>query len=364
MKEILSKYAKLVVDYCLDIQFNDRLLIQSTFLGEPLVREIYRQSLSKGAHVVMELTFSEQEKIFMGQASDHQLNWISPVREMAIKDFEAYLHIRAPHNLRENENINVEKRRKRASALSDLNQIYFNRTAKRELKRTLCQFPTHAGAQEAGLSLEEYEDFIYMACKLYNPDPIESWLEVRKNQEQIVAYLNGVENIRYLNNESDISFSVKGRTWINSDGRTNMPSGEVFTSPVEDSVNGRIFFSFPSIYMGKDIEGITLEVYDGEVIKWDADRGKDHLDAIFEIEGTRFFGEVAIGLNYDIKRRTKNILFDEKIGGTVHMALGQSYYQTGGKNQSSIHWDMITDMHEGEIWADGQMIYKNGFFLI
>jgi aminopeptidase len=364
VEDVLTKYANLLVDYCLDIQVNDRLLVQSTYLAEPLVRQIYKQTLVRGGHMVVEFTFSEREKIFMDLAADHQLSWISPLRENAIKEFEAFLHVRAPYNLRENENVDPEKRRKRANALSGLNKIYFERTSQGELKRSLCQFPTQANAQEAGMSLGEYSDFIYRACKLHAPDPKQSWIEVREKQESVVTFLNDVSEVRYLSNGTDISFSVKGRNWINSDGKTNMPSGEVFTSPVEDSVNGRIFFSYPSIYLGKDIEGITLEVKSGEVVRWDAEKGKDHLDSVLKNDGARFFGEVAIGMNYDIDKATKNILFDEKMGGTVHMALGQSYYQTGGKNQSPIHWDMITDMRDGEIWADGQMIYKAGKFII
>jgi aminopeptidase len=180
-----------------------------------------------------------------------------------------------------------------------------------------------------------------------------------------VDHLNQCAGIHYRGPGIDIRFSCKGRTWINSDGRTNMPSGEVFTSPVEDSVNGTIHFSYPAVYMGREVEGVTLWVKDGEVYKWEARRGKKFLDEVFSIEGARRFGEAAVGTNYRIDRFTKNILFDEKIGGTVHMAIGQSYAQAGGKNQSSIHWDMIADMREGgEIFADGELIYQGGKFLL
>jgi aminopeptidase len=171
--------------------------------------------------------------------------------------------------------------------------------------------------------------------------------------------------VHYLGEGVDIKFSTKGRKWINSDGQTNMPSGEVYTSPVEDSVNGTIHFTFPVIYSGHEIEGITLWVKDGQVEKWEAKRGKQMLDNVFQLPGARYFGEAAIGTNYNIDRFTKNILFDEKIGGTVHMAIGQSYLQTGGKNQSPIHWDLIANMKNGgQIYADGEKIYENGLFLI
>ncbi|HKK79937.1 MAG TPA: aminopeptidase, partial [Phaeodactylibacter sp.] len=195
-------------------------------------------------------------------------------------------------------------------------------------------------------------------------DPMQSWLAVREKQQQIVDLLDSRQEVRYVGKGTDISFRTDGRKWINSDGRTNMPSGEVYTSPVEDSVNGVIHFSYPGIYMGREVEGVTLQVKDGYIEKWEAERGKDFLDELFQIEGTRRFGEAAIGTNYNINQMTKNILFDEKIGGTVHMAIGQSYLQAGGKNQSTVHWDMITDMtKEGEIHADGEKIYEKGRFL-
>ena len=186
-----------------------------------------------------------------------------------------------------------------------------------------------------------------------------------KEQQRIKEYLDKVSTIQYKADHTDISFSVEGRTWINSDGKTNMPSGEVFSAPVEDSVNGKVHFTFPSVYMGKDVSGITLWVENGVIKEWKADQGHELLDEVFSIEGANQFGEVAIGTNYKIQRSTRNILFDEKIGGTIHMAVGQSYKQCGGLNTSSIHWDMITDMQEsGQIYADGTLIYEKGKFLI
>ena len=164
---------------------------------------------------------------------------------------------------------------------------------------------------------------------------------------------------------TDISFSTKDRIWINSDGHYNMPSGEVFTGPVEDSVQGHVYFTYPTVYEGADVEGVFLEVDKGVVSTWKADKGQDVLDRVFSIEGARQFGEVAIGTNYSIQRATKNILFDEKIGGSIHMAIGASYPETGGNNESAVHWDMIKDMKtDGQIFADDILIYENGEFII
>lgn len=363
--EILKKYASLLVHYCLEIKPGEKIYISSTTQAEPLVREVYREAIQAGAHVEYHLSFREQHRLFMAHANDHQLTQPPAFLPGVMESFDAYLVIRAPFNIREDQSVDPAKARVRNKALAPMNEVYSDRTANRSLKRCLCQFPTDAAAQEAGMGLEEYAHFVYNACYLYAEDPKAEWLKVREAQQHIVDYLNQASEIRYQNKNSDITFSVKGRTWINSDGRTNMPSGEVYTGPVENSVEGHIAFSFPTVFMGRDVEGVRLKVEKGQVVHWEADRGKEVLDAVFDMEGARYFGEVAIGTNYQIQRTTKNILFDEKIGGSVHMALGQSYKQTGGKNQSTIHWDLITDMtHEGRIYADGKLIYKDGHFLI
>ena len=361
-----AKYAELLVDYCLEIKANDQLYVRTTFLGEPLAREVYKSALRRGAHVNVDFSFRGQQKLFFESLqSDEQLSWISPQQMEGIKNYDAYLMIRAPYNLREDAGIDAKQLKGRAKYLKPINEHYFTRTADGSLRRSLCQYPTQASAQEAGMELDDYRDFVYAACKLDQDDPKEAWLEVRAQQQHIVDYLNGVSDMRYVASQTDISFSVKDRIWINSDGRSNMPSGEVFSAPVEDSVNGVVHFSYPAIYRGASVEDIVLTVKDGYITEWDAKVGTKVLDEVFQIEGSRRFGEVAIGTNYDIQRVTKNILFDEKIGGSIHMAVGQSYIQNKGKNKSSVHWDMITDMKDGgQIYADGALIYENGKFLI
>ena len=331
MQNILTKYADLLVRYCLDIQPGDRLLVRSTTLAEPLVREVFRAAVAAGAHVETELTFREQYRILLAEASDDQLRYVSPFYRLAMEDFEAYLYIRAPFNLREDQSVDPQRSRIRQEASREVQQTYFRRTADRSLKRNLCQYPTQAAAQEAGMSLEEYESFVYGACKLTTADPVASWLDVRHRQHHIVDHLNQCDHFHYRGDGIDLTFSTQGRRWINSDGQTNMPSGEVYTSPVEDSVNGVVRFSFPAVYMGHEVEDATLWVKDGYIEKWE----------------------------------TRKTPFDEKMGGTVHLAIGQSYLQAGGRNSSSVHWDMITDMQaDGEIFADGEKIYEKGKFLI
>lgn len=363
--EMLPRYAQLLVQYSLDIQPGDKLLIRTTTLAEPLVREVYRLALRAGAAVDIEWEFEAMSSIFAQEATNTALQHVSPTYQRAMETYQAYLYILAPFSVQHEHSLSGEKAALRQQILQAAQTNYTRRTADRSLKRTLCLYPTDASAQEAGMPTEEYARFVFKACRLYDDNPTESWLQVRQSQQHIVDMLNQRTHIRYQGPGTDLSFSTQGRTWINSDGQTNMPSGEVYTSPVENSVNGVVHFSLPAIYQGTELENVTLYVKDGFIEKWEATRGKSLLDTIFaEVAGSRYFGEAAIGTNYHIQQQTKNILFDEKMGGTIHLAIGQSYLQAGGQNHSAIHWDFITDMtREGRIYADHQLIYENGQFL-
>lgn len=365
MKSILQKYADLLINYSVSIQPGERVLIKAPTVAEPLVREIYREALKAGGIPVIEFEFQGQQRILLENAQDVALQYVSPLYAEAMEKYEAYIYVRATEN--HSEMSAVPKGR--SKIVNDANEayrkMYFERTATLDLKRTLCEYPTEGSAQLAGMSFEDYQNFIFNACNLFAENPREEWLKVRAAQQRTVDLLNSRTNIRYKSDKTDISFNTEGRKWINSDGQTNMPSGEVYTSPVENSVNGVVHFDYPVVQMGKYVEGVTLWVEHGEIQKWEAKQGQDVLDYVFnEIEGSKFFGEAAIGTNFNINRFTKNILFDEKIGGTIHMAIGQSYLQAGGKNQSAIHWDMIADMtNNGQIFADGELIYENGRFI-
>jgi aminopeptidase len=364
MQTILKKYAHLLVNYCLQIKDGDKLYISTTTLAEPLVKEVYREAIRKGAFVNVDLTFESQNHIMVSEGNDSQLSYIDTHVLDIMSTYDAYLSIRAPFDTLEDYTGLEEKLALRNQALSPVNKIYFDRIADKSLKRCLCQYPTQYSARLAGMSLDDYSHFVFAACNLYYEDAAAEWRKLSVMQQSIVDYLNKVDKMTYINEDSEIHFSVKGRTWINSDGKNNMPSGEVFSSPVEDSVNGHIHFTMPTIYEGELIENIRLKVENGTVTEASASKGQDKLLSILSRPGASRWGEVAIGTNYNITRPTYNILFDEKIGGTVHMALGQSYKQCGGWNESSVHWDLITDMSNGYILADGTKIYENGAFLI
>jgi aminopeptidase len=367
--EMLDRYADLLVRYCVSLREGERLLVKSTTLGEPLVRRIHREALKAGGIVEVMLEMEGQVDALLRYGSREALLTPAMQFDRAMREFDAYIHVMAPYSLRSagggEEEVSKERVRLRNEGLRGAHEAYYSRTATRALKRTLCQYPTEVDAREAGMTLEAYAEFVFGACRLYDADPLESWLEVRRSQQHIVDRLNRAKEVRYRHPEFDICFGTVGRTWMNSDGQTNMPSGEVYTSPVEDSVNGEVYFSLPALHGGHEVSGVRLWVKDGEIVRWDAKEGKEYLDGVFEVAGTRRFGEAAIGTNGKIRQITRNILFDEKIGGTIHMAIGQSYLQCGGKNESAIHWDMITDMtNGGEIFADGELIYRNGEFLL
>jgi aminopeptidase len=365
MKSIYKKYAGLLIHHSLQLKKGDKLLIISTYLSEDLLKEIYLEALKVGAYPEFQIKINSTDKIFYDTANDEQLRYVSPILKYEIENYEAYINILAPFNLKELQNVDPAKKQIFSMSRAEIIKTQMKRAAEGKLNWNLCVFPTDAAAQECGMSKSEYEKFVYSACFLNDDDPVEKWRQLDKEQQQIVDYLAKKDTIRYLGKDIDITFSTKGRKWFSDAGKENMPDGEICTSPVEDSVNGKIRFSYPGFYLGQEIEDISLEVKDGTVIKWDAKKGKSLLDKLMEIPGARHFGEAAIGTNKGIKKFTKNMLFDEKLAGTIHMAIGQTIPKAGGKNESAIHWDMLADMHDGgEIYADGTLIYKNGYFLI
>jgi aminopeptidase len=361
---IYSRYAKLLVDYCLSVSRGDRIFIKSTYLAEPLLQEVYREITLRGGQYDARITIRDEERVFFDSADEIQIRETSPFERLATENYRSILTIRAPFNLKSLQSIDTMKKKSAQEGRKSLHDIFSKRSSTGSLRWTLCEFPTDASAQECGMSVSEYAEFIFSACRLHEENPAAAWQRCSSEQQQYVDFLNTVSSIRFKAEGTDLFMSVKGRKWINSDGKRNMPSGEVFSAPVEDSVNGQIRFSYPVIYMGDEIDGLSLTVKDGLITEWNADKGKQILDRIFEIEGARRFGEVAVGLNKGVNRFTKNILFDEKMDGTIHMAIGSTYPETGGKNDSAIHLDFINDMKDGAIIADDRTVYEKGRFIL
>ncbi|MDI9478958.1 MAG: aminopeptidase [Bacillota bacterium] len=363
---MLEKYARVLVNYSLGLKKGDTFLIQGAMLSEPLIKAVYKEAIIAGAHPIVITKFEGQDTIFYKHASEEQLNYESPFTRYLYEKADALLNILGSYNTKTMTSVDPEKIMKRNLAATELREIFYQRAAAGELRWNICQFPTLADAQEASMSLEEYEDFVFQACHLDKDDPVKYWQEFGEKLKKIADYLNNVEELHFLSEDTDLRCRVKDRIWVADRGKENYPGGEVFTAPIEDSVEGEIRFSFPGIFQGKEIEDIRLTFEKGKVVKASAAKGEELLHALLKTdEGACYVGEVAIGCNYGITRFTRNMLYDEKIGGTIHLAIGSSYPETGGKNKSTIHWDMLCDMKKGGlIYADGKKIYENGEFLI
>lgn len=342
----------------------ETVLIQGIDLSFPLINEIYKECILRDAypHVFASL---DTAYTFFKYAKEHQLKFVSPFEKFLVENVDVRIRVYCENNPKRLTNIDPEKIRVHAAARKEISEVFNKRVADGKLRWTILPYPINAQAQEAAMSLTEYEDFVYSSCLVDKEDPVNEWKKIRDKQERICNFLNQVSEIRVVGEDTDLKFNVKGRKWINCSGIENMPDGEVFTAPIESSANGTIRFTFPGIVAGREVEDISLEFKDGKVVKASAAKGDDFLQQILKIEGADRIGEIAIGTNYVITKFTKNMLFDEKMGGTIHMALGNSYPESGGVNVSSIHWDILKDMKKnGEIYADGKIFYRNGEFLI
>jgi aminopeptidase len=354
--------ARTLVQYSTKVQPNDFVAIYGQPAAAPLIREIYREVLQSGARPYPFVGLEGLDYIFFAEASDDQLTHVSRVYKMVIEEFDALIDIRSLSNTRSLSNIDPARQSLRAKAYSDLMKIFMERGASKELRWSMTMFPTQAYAQDAEMSLTEFEDYVYGTTYADVEDPVAEWHKIHDDQQRYVDWLADKKLVEIKGPNIDLTLSVEGRTFINADGTHNMPSGEIFTGPVEDSVNGWVRFTYPAVLSGREVDGVELHFEKGKVVKASAKKNEDFLITMLDTdEGSRYLGEFAIGTNQRINRFIKNILFDEKIGGTIHMAVGSGYPETGSKNQSAIHWDMICDMREGgQITVDGELFYQSG----
>lgn len=371
MADIWEKYAKVLVDYSTDVKKGDLVIIRATSaFAENLVKAVYKRVLEKGANPIIRASIGDMSDIFIKYASNEQLDYVDPITKLEYEKIDKYISIGAPLNVKNMARADKAKMARRSKATRVLSELLLSRSAKGQASWVVADVPTHALAQEAKMSFDEYSEFLFNACFLNMDDPVEKLLEMDKEQKRIAQYLNKKNKIRIVGEKTDITFSTKGRKWVSCSGLNNYPDGEVFTSPVENSANGEIYFDFPAIYRGNEAHKIHLKLKDGKVIEAHAEKGEEFLNSMLDMDsGSRFVGEIAIGTNEMIQDVTGNILFDEKIGGSIHMAVGASYPETGGKNVSGLHWDIIKNMKRvngvgGEIYADDELIYKDGKFII
>lgn len=366
----VQKFAKVLVEHSARIVPGDRVLIEGTTAAEPLVRELYIQILEKGGHPHPMISFPGmvpfiQDDLYLTYAKDSQLDFVPTFYKIAYDQFESRIRIHSATNTRATTRIDPVKAQRRGKATSSITESQMRRGAEGAFKWVTTLYPTDAYAQDAGMSLKDYEDFVFNAVHAHEDDPISYWKSTSAGQQKAIDFLNNKSQIVMRGPNVDLTLSIKGRKFMNSTGVFNMPDGEIFTGPVEDSVNGWVKFTYPAIYGGVAVEGAELTFVRGRVEQAKAEKNQDYLIKMLESDsGSRFLGEYAIGTNFDINKFTGNILFDEKIGGTFHMALGAGYPETGSHNKSAIHWDMICDLRtDSEILADGELFYRNGEFV-
>lgn len=356
----VRKMARLLAEYCIGAGDGDQVLLQGGTAAAPLVKELYAHLLQLGAIPIPQVALSGLEETFFEHARDLHYRETPSTLWSLYGAADAFIKIMAPTNTRALSGVAPEKQQALAERDKGLQEMIECKD-----RWVLTLFPTQARAQEAEMSLVDYENFVFGTMALDKKDPVLYWREKVKEQELLIEKLKPVDEVRILAAGTDLTLSVKGRRYINDDGRYNMPGGEVATGPVENSANGEIFFGVPMAVNGREVSGVRLCFEDGRVVASSADKGGEYLDAMLDADaGARYLGEIGIGTNYGVTRATKSGLFDEKIGGTVHLAIGYSFAETGGKNRSSVHWDMICDLREGgELYADGELIQKSGRFV-
>jgi aminopeptidase len=370
----VEKLAGVVTEYSVGIKPGDRVFIAASPVAQPLTLAIIEQIIKRGGHphITAGGSFNHLDlapgakELLLKYGSDEQLQYVSPLELMAARDFDVCLVIQADVNTKSLSNVDPKRLALATSARQMLAETMMRRSATGELRWCVTLFPTEAHAQDAEMSLREYEDFVYGAELLNDPDPVASWQAMAARQQTYIDWLTGKRRIQVKGPNADLEVGIDRRIFINSDGKCNIPDGEIFTGPEETVTAGWIKFTYPAIYKSHEVAGVELEFKAGRVVKASATKGQDFLLSVLDTDsGSRTLGEFAIGTNTAIQQFTRNILFDEKLGGTIHLALGAAYPDTGGVNHSVVHWDMICDTRDGtEITADGEVFYRNGEFLI
>jgi len=367
----VTNFAKVLVERCTSVVPGNRILIEATTVAESLVRELYIQILEKGGHphVLLQLpdmSYPDHEDLLLTYGNDEQLDFVPAFHKLAYEQFEGRIRVHSATNTRSTSSVDPSRNQRRNKARGAITETQMRRGAQGVFKWVTTLFPTDGYAQDAEMSFEQYSDFVFRAVHANEEDPIAYWKKVEADQQAAVDFMVGKNQAILRGPNVDLTLSVKGRTFLNSCGTHNMPDGEIFTGPVENSVNGWVKFTYPAIYQGVAVEGAELTFSDGKVTQARADKNQDFLLKMLESDtGSRYLGEFAIGTNFEIDKFTGQILFDEKIGGSFHMALGAGYPETGAKNKSAIHWDMICDMRkDSEILVDGELFYKNGTFVV
>ena len=353
----VAEYASLLVERCLRVEPGWDVLIRSNPGARPALEEVIRLVAAKGAYPLLRMNFSlwPLDEVWAEEAPAELVGELAPIDLYAADNMDARMTMEAPENTRGTAQLSAERRALARKGIAP----FFRRTMAHEIPWVSCQFPTNGLAQQAGMTLAEFEDFFYAAV-------LRDWNAESEGMRQLVARFDAADEVRILGTDTDLALSIRGRRGEVDEGRENMPGGEFFFAPVEDSAEGTILFDVPTEFEGAPVDQVRLTFQGGRVIEEHAAQGEDELLAALAIDdGARFLGELGIGCNAGIVRPMRNILFDEKMAGTVHLALGRSYVHIGGKNVSALHWDLIKDLRTGgRIELDGEPVQENGTWLI
>ncbi|HEX7078280.1 MAG TPA: aminopeptidase [Candidatus Eisenbacteria bacterium] len=362
----VDQLADLLVNYSVAVRPGDKVAVQGSTAAEPLLKAVYAAVLRAGGNPTVTAVLPGMDELLYRYASDEQLQHVPPPFRLIVETYDALIAIMGATNTKALSNVPPGKMVLNQRAMGEVQRTFMKRAATRELRWVGTLFPSNAYAQDAEMGLGEYEDFVYGACLPDRDDPIGHWRRFSAWQQRIVEWFRGKKEVRVVGPETDLSLSIAGRPFINCDGKANMPDGEVFTSPVEGSVEGHVYYTYPAIYRGREVTGVRLWLEKGRVVKATAEKNEEFLLRTLDVDaGARGVGEFAIGTNPGVTRFMKQTLFDEKIAGTFHMALGASIPESGGTNESAVHWDMVCDLRGGgEIRVDGELLHKNGKFAI
>jgi aminopeptidase len=362
----IERWAHTLVHYSLYARAGETVAIRATPLAAPLLEAVFRELLLVGAYPLPLIELESFEEMLLEEGNDDQLARPHPVMRMMAENIDAQLSIGAKSNTRSLSGVDPSRLAKRRQAFQDVTRVLRKREQLKTYRWATTLYPTAAYAQDAGMSLHDFEEFVFDVCFLNEVEPIARWKEVSEQQQRLVDWLTGRKRVHILGDGTDLRLSIEGRVFINSDGRRNFPSGEFFSGPVENSAEGVILFDVPASYGGHAIEGVRLVFHEGQVVEASAVHGQAFLEQMLELDaGARYLGEFAFGNNPRVKRATRNTLFDEKMGGTVHLALGASYPETGGVNESALHWDMVCDLRSsGEVWVDDVLFLKDGKIVV
>jgi aminopeptidase len=362
----VENLAHILVNYSTKVKEGETCVIEGSSAAEPLMAAVYERVLDAGGNPVLSMNFDGQPAVYYRRASDRQLEWVSPLATWAAEEADCRIAVGAETNTRQLSGVDPERQTKRQAATRHLMEATMRRAAEGTHRWVYTIYPTNAYASDAEMSLAEFEDFYFHACLADDGDPLGAWKRESEETHRLADWIQGHEEVHVIAPGTDLRLGIAGRTFIPCDGEHNMPDGEFFTGPVEDSVEGEVSFHLPAMIGGREVSGVRLRFESGKVVDAGAERGEEFLIKLLDTdEGARRLGELGIGTNYGIDRGTRDVLLDEKIGGTVHMAVGASYPDSGGVNQSAVHTDMVCDLRQGgRIEVDGELFQEDGRFKV